>query len=181
VTVAGLTSPWHGGFRITLFALLVCDTAYYVLAGTIGKGLDATAWLVLLALFMLETGPAWGMRGRGGARVVRGARLAAAAAVCAAAIAYVVEKDWLDVTNTLLWIAVVVMLELEVRRPLAVARRHVWFVATAATLYTGLALLVCAWMWRGEWFDAYDALLWLMAFALIEMDLLRTPHRDRAP
>jgi hypothetical protein len=27
------------------------------------------------------------------------------------------------------------------------------------------------WAWRGEWFDAYDALLWLVAFAAIEMDV----------
>jgi len=32
--------------------------------------------------------------------------------------------------------------------------------------------LVAAWLWRGDWFDAYDAALWLVAFATLEMDLL---------
>ena len=26
--------------------------------------------------------------------------------------------------------------------------------------------------WRGEWFDAYDALLWLVAFVTLELDVL---------
>jgi hypothetical protein len=28
------------------------------------------------------------------------------------------------------------------------------------------------WATRGEWFDAYDAALWLAAFVFIEMELL---------
>jgi hypothetical protein len=32
---------------------------------------------------------------------------------------------------------------------------------------------VFAWAWRKEWFDAYDAALWLLAFATIEMNVLR--------
>ena len=31
---------------------------------------------------------------------------------------------------------------------------------------------VAAWLWRGEWFEAYDAALWLIAFATLEMDVL---------
>jgi hypothetical protein len=180
VTVAGSASLWYGGFRVAIFALLVCNTAYYVFAGTLSKGLDAAAWLVLLALFALETGLPGSIRTRGAAIAVRSARLVAASAVCAAGVVYVIEDDWLDAVNTGLWIAIVAMLEFEVRRPLAVARYRVWFGGTASVLYTGLAMLVFTWMWRDEWFDAYDALLWLMAFALIEMDLLRAPGPDSA-
>ena len=39
--------------RIAVFALLACNTAYYLYAGTLAKGVDAAAWLVLLALFEL--------------------------------------------------------------------------------------------------------------------------------
>ena len=178
VTASGSIAPPHSGCTIALFALLAGNTAYYLFAGPLSKGLDAAAWLALLALFALETGLVGNIRAGGAAVAVRGARLVAATAVCAAGIFYVVEGDWLDVLNTGLWIAIVVMLEFEVRRPLAVARHRAWFAATAAMLYTGLAMLVVAWMWRGEWFDAYDALLWLMAFALIEMDVLKTAGPD---
>jgi hypothetical protein len=177
VTATGSASPWYGGFRIAIFALLAGDTAYYLCAGTLSKGLDAAAWLMLLALFMLETGFAGRIYAPRATIAMRALRLVAAAAVCAAGIGYIIEQDSLDAINSGLWIAVVVLLEVEVRRPQDIALYRTWFTATAVMLYTGLAVLVLAWGWRGEWFDAYDALLWLIAFATIEMDVLTATRR----
>ncbi len=173
MAAAGLLLPWYARFRIAVFALLACNTGYYIYAGTLSKGLDAAAWLVLLVLFTLETGFAGYVNGTRIAFAMRTLRLAAGAGVCAAGIGYIIERDALDAINTSLWIAVVVLLELEVRRPQRIARHHLWFTAVAVMLYAGLALLVLVWAWRGEWFDAYDALLWLIAFATIEMDVLK--------
>jgi hypothetical protein len=158
--------------RVTVFALLTGNTAYYLYAGTLSKGLDAAAWLVLLALFALETGFAAHVRTPRAAIAMRAVRLVAAVGVCVAGVGYVLERDTLDALNTVLWIAVVVLLEFEVRRPREIARFRAAFTATAAALYAGLAVLVLIWAWRAEWFDAYDALLWLIAFATIEMDVL---------
>jgi hypothetical protein len=158
--------------RVAVFALLIANTAYYLYAGTLSKGLDAAAWLVLLALFALETGFAAHVRTPRAAIVMRAVRLVAAVGVCVAGIGYVLERDTLDALNTVLWIAVVVLLEFEVRRPREIARFRAAFTATAVALYAGLAMLVLIWAWRAEWFDAYDALLWLIAFATIEMDVL---------
>lgn len=169
---------WYGAFKIVVFALLVGNTAYYLVAGTPSKGFDAVAWLVLLALFALQTGFSAHLSTSRAAAAIRIARLIAALGVCAAGAGYIVERDSLDAINTVLWIAVVVLLEFEVRRPRAVARHHIWFAASAGALYTGLAVLVLIWAWRGEWMDAYDALLWLIAFATIEMDVLTV---TRAP
>ena len=156
-----------------MFTLLVCNAAFFLFFGTTNETLDATAWLVLLALFELETGFGERFRGRFPSVAIRATRLAAAGAVCAAAIGYAVQNEWLDAVNAGLWIAVVVLLEFEVRSPGAVARHRTWFTATAATLYGGLGALVLVWAWRREWFDAYDAALWLTAFAMIELDVLR--------
>ena len=169
----GSVSPWYLGFKAAVFALLACNTTIYLFAGTLSQALDATAWLTLLALFALETGFDDRFRARGAAIAIRGTRLAAAAAVCAAAIGYGYQNEWLDAVNTGLWIAVVVLLEFEVRYPHVLARHRAQFMLTAGALYSGLGVLVLAWAWRGEWFDAYDALLWLTAFAMIEMDVLR--------
>lgn len=171
---------WYRGTRIAVFALLVGNTAYYLYAGTLAKGLDAAAWLLLLALFALETGFAAHVCGPHAAVAIRALRLIAAVGVCAAGIGYVVEQDRLDTVNTALWIVVVALLEIEVRYPHRVARLRTGFAAVAATLYTALALLVLIWAWRGEWFDAYDALLWLIAFATIEMDVLTLTDSDAA-
>ena len=180
VTAAGSASPWHGGFRIAIFALLAFNAAYYLYAGALSKGLDATAWLVLLALYALETGFGGRIGTPRAAAAMRTLRLIAAAGVCTAGIAYLIERNSLDAINTGLWIAVVVLLEFEVRRPREVARYRRWFSAAAAILYSALALLVLAWGWLGEWFDAYDALLWLIAFATVEMDILKTSRMQSA-
>jgi len=239
-------SPWYPRFKVAVFALLACNTAYYLFASTWTKALDALAWLTLLALFALETGfdgafgalkprptavpntIAVGRRfiapsrmiasvvrrfrarprdtlakrpvagtgakarcpqtagfasnesARRAMAAIRGLRLAAAAAVGAAAIGYAYQNEWLDAINTALWIAVVVLLESEVRNPGVVTRHRTWFTATATTLYSGLGALVLVWAWRSEWLDAYDAALWLAAFAMIEMDVLQLSRGEAA-
>ncbi len=174
----GSASGWYLGFRIAVFALLAGDTLIYALSGTPNRGLDSAAWLLLLALFVLET--RFGdFLGTGRAvSAVRGARFVAGIGVCTAAAGYVYQKEWLDAVNSCLWIAVVLLFEVEVRYPDGVARHRAGFAATAATLYSGLGVLVLIWAWRGEWFDAYDAFLWLVSFATIEMDVLQGSHRE---
>jgi hypothetical protein len=155
-----------------LFALLAGNTAVYLVAGTRSEALDSVAWLTLLVSFELETGRREWFRGRWSTIALRGARLLAAAALAVAAVGYVRGKEWLDAINVGLWIGVVALLEFEVRRPDAVMRHRGGFLAVTTALYAGLVGLVLAWLLRGEWFDAYDAALWLAAFATLEMDLL---------
>lgn len=180
MTIAAPISPWYAGFKIAVFALLACNTAYYLYAAMLSKALDAAAWLILLALFALETGFAARLSASRVAYAIRAVRLLAAAAVCAAAFGYVIERNSLDAINSGLWIAVVVLLEFELRRPRDAARHRAWCTWAAVLLYTGLALLVLAWGWRQEWLDAYDALLWLIAFAAIEMDVIALARRESA-
>ncbi|MPZ43189.1 MAG: hypothetical protein GEV05_07295 [Betaproteobacteria bacterium] len=155
-----------------MFLLLIANTVVFAVDGTAAEGLDAAAWLILLLLFELETAHATRLSTRRALIAVHAVRLAAGAAVLAAAIGYVNEEDWLDSANAGLWIAVVALLEFKVRFAQGLAR-HLGVVETiAAVLYLGLAALVLTWAWRGEWFDAYDAALWLVAFATIEMNVL---------
>lgn len=180
-TPAAAASPW---FKAAIFALLACNAAYYLISGSRSEALDSIAWLILLALFELETGFA-DRYGQGRkATVIRSARVAAAAAILAAAVGYVEEKEWLDAVNTGLWIGVVALLEIEVRYAGPAMRYRPWFAAAAAALYSGLGAVVLAWLWQGSWFDAYDAALWLIAFAAIEMALLRregSPSTSEGP
>jgi hypothetical protein len=159
--------------KALLFALLAVNTAWFAFAGETSKALDAAAWLVLLALFMIETAHGERLRGRGTRTAVRSLRLAAAIAVLAALVRYVLEANVLDTVNTALWIGVVVLLEAELRFPRAVARARPLYLGAALVLYGGLSILVVLWALRGEWFDAYDAAAWLAAFALLEMDLVQ--------
>jgi hypothetical protein len=179
-------------FKAAVFALLVLNTGIYLASGSLSEGLDSLAWLTLLALFQLETG--LGKLGRtqfpAGERVaklcasqfsaVRAIRLIAIAAVGAAAAGFLYDGEWLDAANAGLWIAVVLLLEAGVRRPATVAAHQARFTAAAAVLYAGLIAIVFVWLWRGEWFDAYDAALWLVAFATIEMSVLEAARRAAA-
>ena len=170
---AVIAPPRHLWLKAVVFALLAWNTGVYVFTGTLSEALDATAWLALLVLFELETD--FGDRLRDGRTeaVVRGVRLAAAAAVAAAALGYVRDREWLDAINSGLWVAMVAVLELQVRYPQTAARRGTWFAAALTLVYTGLGALVLAWAWQREWFDAYDAVLWLAALAIIEMNVLQ--------
>lgn len=167
-------------FKAGVFALLVLNAGTYLLSGTLSEGIDSIAWLTLLALLELETGSGRALRAGAAIATVHGIRLAALAAVGIAAAGFLYNEEWLDAANSALWIAVVVLLELGVRRPAAVSTHRACYTATAAVLYAGLGALAFVWLWRGEWFAAYDAALWLIAFATIEMNVLETVRRAAA-
>lgn len=162
----------QAGFKAAVFVLLALNAAVFVGAGTANEALDSIAWFVLLVLFEAETRARSRLQ-RPRARIaVRSARFFAAIAIGIAAIGYVYDAEWLDAINAWLWIAVVALLELELRRPHAMAAHRAAFAATAGALYASLAAVVLVWAWHGLWFDAYDALLWLVAFGAIEINLL---------
>ena len=156
-----------------LFALLAVNAAVYAVNGRLSEGLDALAWFVLLALFEAEARfPHWTRR-RQIAVMLDLLRLAAAVAIAVAAFAFVREGEWLDAANAWLWIGVVAVLELEVRARDRVTRQRRIFATVSVALYGALAGVALAWLAQGYWFDGYDAVLWIAAFALIEMDLLQ--------
>jgi hypothetical protein len=167
-------------FTAVLFALLAANTAYFAIAGTLSKAIDAAAWLLLLVLFEAETRFGARLQRASLRRVVRMIRLAAGAGVVAATVGYVFENNALDALNSVLWIAVVVLLEIEVRYRDAIQRVRLTLSSVAACLYGGLALVLVMWVVRRQWFDAYDALLWLVAFAAIEVDLVSGKHSVNA-
>lgn len=158
-------------FKGFLFALLAANTAYFAIAGTTSKAVDAAAWLTLLALFQAEMLFGRHLATRGWRVALRAARLLAAAGVFAATIGYVFEDNVLDAVNCVLWIAVVVLLETGIRFPRSVGAHPHAFNAVAVALYVSLGVLVMLWAYAGMWFDAYDAVLWLTAFALLEIDI----------
>lgn len=175
------TIPVQGMMRSThiikpvIFALLGVNAVIYASAGRLSEGLDALGWFALLALFEIETRyPRWTQLPRH-APVLGLLRLIATASIAVAAFAYVREKEWLDATNAWLWISIVAVLELEVRAPAFVANHRPHIMLASVALYCALAVVALAWFVQGEWFDGYDAVLWIAAFALIEMDLL-TPQ-----
>ena len=73
----------------------------------------------------------------------------------------------------------VVILEFQVRFQAVALRYRALSTAVAAGIYCGLAAVALIWLLRTEWFSAYDALLWLLAFVTIEINVLEALQRRR--
>ena len=164
-------------FKWTVYALLALNIVLYGAHGTANEQLDTAAWVVLLLLFEWETGgwalaPLW-------RPLVRGLRAAASVAVVWACIAYARDGAWLDFANALAWLGVVVALELEVRVPASRRGLHRGRLVVLGVLYATLFALMLGWLAMGlrdvddagAWLDAWDALLWLVAFVAIELNV----------
>lgn len=160
-------------FKPALFALLAANAVIYATTGRASEGMDALAWFALLVLFEIETRfPRW-TRGTRTATALDLLRFSAAVAIAVAAFAFVRESQWLDAINAWLWIGVVAVLELEIRLQSRVTRHRRLIAAVSILLYGTLVMVALTWLAQGAWFNAYDAALWIAAFILIEMDLLR--------
>jgi len=96
------------------------------------------------------------------------------AAVDATTLADIRGLAWVDVINGAVWILVVILLEVDVW--LQEYNRYegtAFFVSTALKiiLYGILGFAVLFWMWKGDFTDWWDALLWLIAFVFIELNV----------
>lgn len=164
--------PWRyfSAIRALLIGLLLINGLVLVRYGTVSEAIDHVAWLVLLLSYEIEAATRTGNVLR---RALDTVRALAGCAVLVAAVGYSREGDWLDMVNAWLWIAVVAMLEAEVRYPERCRKYRSAHLALAASLYGALALTTVLWLLTGSWFDGYDGLLWLLAFGLIELNLVR--------
>jgi hypothetical protein len=170
-------------FKWCVYVLLAANVALYGLHGTPTEQVDTAAWVLLLLLFEWETG-GWTMSSR--ARLAAHAmRMLASLAVVASCIAYATQGEWLDFANAATWLAVVVALELEVRVPPARRAVHRARRALTSGLYIALASFLVVWLvigldggGAGAWLDAWDAALWLLAFAAIELNVFSWARRS---
>lgn len=177
MTISHPTSTPYPKYKIALLAMLTGNAAIYAFIDTWGSALDAVAWLVLLVLFEMETEfPAY-VTSRGATATIHGFRSAAIAGATVATLSYLIDFAWIDMANSAIWVAIIVLLEWEMRYPHAVARHRRGFFIATGTLYAGLIVVAGLWAWTGEWFDAYDAVLWIAAYATIELDVFKFSQR----
>ena len=81
---------------------------------------------------------------------------------------------WVDVVNAGVWLLVVLLLEIDVRlqeRNLYEGLALMLSTVAKIVLYSTLAIAVIIWMLKGDFVDWWDALLWLVAFVFIEMNI----------
>jgi len=174
-------------FKWIIYALLAGDVVLYSLYGRLTELIDTAAWLVLLMLFEWETG-GWPLRARW-IPALHGVRLLASLAVVVAVVGYALEGVWLDFFNETTWLGVIALLELEVRLPRDAVRLHRIRRWIAAVLYAALVGFLVNWAVMGfgdenpqaAWLDTWDALLWLVAFVVIEMNVFGVRDAGKPP
>lgn len=172
----------HGAavFKYTVYTLLVINV--WLLVRVAGhdqvvpyKAVDQVGWLLILGVFEWETRSP---TGDGERRRIVGWPLAVellgyAFAVFALAN-YWIDRIWLDVVNSIVWLAISATIWRDILTPVAIessAQRQ----RNAIKLALYAATFVCAVLWgiEGALLDFYDAALWILCFFAIEMNLLR--------
>jgi hypothetical protein len=93
-----------------------------------------------------------------------------------AALADATRLAMTDIVNACTWVVIVVLLEIEVLLQVnqTLTDRGIRRVSWVKGVFYFI-LLLCAMYWalRGEWLDFWDALLWLIAFVFIELNVFR--------
>ncbi|MDD5114868.1 MAG: hypothetical protein PHC94_12695 [Methylobacter sp.] len=156
-------------FKLAILALLTLNAVIYAFVDTLISTVDALAWLVLLVMYELETNsnnlPI-------SETIMQAVRYGLIALISLVFVSYLQDSEWLDVVNSLLWFGLIAMLELEVHKPALVMRYGQLFWLLTLTTFIGLIAMAVIWLWQGAWLDGYDAALWIVAFGLIEVDIL---------
>lgn len=163
--------------KLMILALLTLNALIYVLVDTLTSSLDAITWLILLVLYELEANDVSLPLSESSLQKIRNGLISMIVFVF---FSYLLEGEWLDVLNTLLWFALVVMLEMEVRRPEWVTQHSRCMWLSTVAIFLGLIGVAGFWCWQGAWLDAYDAFLWIAAFGFIEVDLFQLLQRTQA-
>lgn len=94
----------------------------------------------------------------------------------------ILRLAWVDVINALVWILVVGLLEMDVQLQNRGQLKGAILRTSNAVkymLYSILFLAAVYWGFKGSFVDFWDAFLWLVAFAFIELNVLEWQEEDR--
>jgi hypothetical protein len=163
-------------FKLAIVVLLTLNAVIYAMVDTLTSAVDAWVWLILLVLYEIETSGTTALMAK---NILQGIRNVLIAVIVLVFVSYVHDKEWLDVINSALWFALIALLELEVRWPDKVSYYRQSYRLATVSVFAGLITVVIAWAWQSAWLAVYDATLWIVAFASIEVDIFNFCSTNR--
>jgi hypothetical protein len=158
--------------KAVILALLLMNAGFFLVRGEFNDSFDSMAWIVLMILYEVDSGKIDGLFPS--ALKSQGVRQAAILVVILAELSYWIEGAWLDGLYSLEWILVVALFELETRRPQWVSVHPFLFRTMGLAIMLSMIGVIGAWLSEGSYFNAYDALLWSIAFLIIDLDILNS-------
>lgn len=159
-----------------ILVLLTLNAAIYAVVDTLTTAIDAGTWLILLLIYELEASSSGLPISESILNKIRTGLIGVIGLVF---FSYLHDSEWLDVSNSLLWFALIAIMEMEVRQPEIVFKYANLFWLLTIVIFSGLIAMSGIWLWQRAWLDAYDALLWIVAFGLIEVDLFHFLKRKQ--
>lgn len=173
-------------FKWSVYSLLTINIALFFVQQTLIEALESLAWVVLLALFEWETSQMdQPYTSKIEQYAIHVGRLSAYSLILYSAHGYWQREyldayGYLDILNVSTWLGVVLSLEYDVYVPGYYGRLE-WMIRNGIkiVLYTALFVYATLWGVRGEWLDFYDAVLWIICFFFIELNILK--YEDAQP
>lgn len=154
--------------KLAIVGLLTLNILLFAVFDTVLTAIDATVWLLLLISYEIEAYPVQLPISQRHLIIIR--RLLVAC-VPIPFVGYILTGEWLEAINALIWFLLIALIEINVSWPEHVVpfSRSYWL--CNFLVFAALIIMVGVWLWRQEWLDAYDATLWIVAFAIIEADI----------
>jgi hypothetical protein len=159
-------------FKLCVYGLLLVNTALLVRYATWREVLEQAGWLFILAAFE------WESRSPATSRPAVLFELIGYSIAVFCWAAYAEAGEWLNFANASLWLLVVAAIAADLHWHHLYGSRS-WRLRNAAKslLYIGLFAVALTWGLQGEWLDAWDAVLWLLCFFVIELRVFDTEAR----
>ena len=161
-------------FKLIVVGLIAINVVIYAVVNNFIGALDSLTWLILLVLYELDAN----FSGLMAEKKLHRIRTFLIMVIALVFFVYVHSHEWLEVINFLFWLALIALLELEVRLPDKVANYRLSYWWATVIVFIGLIGVVIAWAWQSAWLDVYDAIVWIIAFGLIEVDINQVLKRN---
>jgi hypothetical protein len=170
-------------FKWTVYTLLVINIAlFYFVRHNTSAALDDFAWLILVAVFEIETVTLDEIQSNKIKKYlliflnIVGYLLIVVATIEYCSPEYIAQEGTLDIWNSFTWLILIAILQYDVYYPGSYSRLE-WLIRNSLKIVLYIALIVYTILWGvddGKFVDFWDAFLWILAFFTIEMNILES-------
>ncbi|MDQ0314117.1 hypothetical protein [Amorphus orientalis] len=170
-----MNQTWFRIFKWTVYGALAIDTILFLsVEGKVNAFIDSMAWIVLIGVMEYESSTLGeGYSGRREKLILTALNVFAYSMIVYSIVGYFAEGQWTDVVNDMSWLGVCAVLVYQMYAPGDYEGNEYRAVKLIkAALY--FTLIVCAVIWTvvsQKILDAVDAWLWLLCFAVIELNV----------